>query len=168
MFPLGIQLVLVSQISLQTWVSEWNNLGSWYLNISHIKTSSAFFSPSCVVVVSQLATSRDHSEVFQVHGEVLKPADWASIIWAGVLLVSEGWHLLSDDREGPEAWGLSSTHKSSLLWEVKQVHEKSNKGLCAILASLLLREENRAICSVSDSHTLHQAPTPLPQLCDLK
>lgn len=83
-------------------------------------------------------------------------------------LASEGWHLLSDDREGPEAWGLSSTHKSSLLWEVKQVHEKSNKGLCAILASLLPREENRAICSVSDSHTLHQAPTPLPQLCDLK
>lgn len=104
----------------------------------------------------------------QLHGEVLRPAAGASIIWAGVLLVFEGWHLLSDDREDPEAWGHSSAHKSSLLWEVKQVHEKSNKALCAILASLLPWKENRAICSVSDRHTLHQAPTPLPQLCDLK
>lgn len=46
--------------------------------------------------------------------------------------------------------------------------EKSNKALCAILVWFCRGRKSRAICSVSDSHTLHQTPTLLPWLCHLK
>lgn len=65
----------------------------------------------------------------------------ASVTWAGVPLVSEHWHLLSDGREDLRAWGsclLSSLRRqASVLKKNKVLHvrtdhtcERKNKAIC--------------------------------------